>query len=135
MTPKEQIVLDALTAAAAAGEPCPTNAELSRMIGAQSDAAASGYVRSLEQRGLIAVGRFARARRVTIVATQQSTAWPNNTAPHWRAGPQVGGDPWRRESTAAPALSAQPQHWCAQCDRRVSDARRASCQSRWCSLR
>jgi hypothetical protein len=69
MTPNETIIYDALTDAALAKRPCPTNLDLEMMIGCESSSTAPSIVRRLEQRGLIEVRRWQRFRTVKICAT------------------------------------------------------------------
>lgn len=66
-------VLAALTAAAAAGAPCPGNAQLVTWQGHDSDA--SNVLKQLARLGLIRIQRRARQRRVQIVASGRWTGW------------------------------------------------------------
>jgi hypothetical protein len=68
----EQTVLDALCAAADAGQVCPTNLALEILIGVSSGSVVPKIVAKLEQNGLIAVQRYQRFRRVQI---RQSGNW------------------------------------------------------------
>lgn len=71
---REAIVLAALIEAAAAGEPCPDNKTLAGLTGSKSSSGATDMIMALAARGLLKLERVSGARRVTIVATGQSTA-------------------------------------------------------------
>ncbi len=79
----EDAVLQAVTTAADAGLPCPTNPELSALTGGSPSLPVRILYR-LAARGLIAIARFQAGRRVTIIATGQSTAYSGKVSPHWR---------------------------------------------------
>jgi len=68
-------VLAIVSAAADAGEVCPTNPVLAARMGWASVASASRAVADLERAGLVRVERTRVWRIVTIVATGRSTAW------------------------------------------------------------
>lgn len=63
-----------LERAADAGEPCPTNETLARLLGYASGNGPSGLVNLLEVSGLITVARSNAGRVVTIVKTGKRTA-------------------------------------------------------------
>ncbi|AYJ87645.1 hypothetical protein D3Y57_19100 [Sphingomonas paeninsulae] len=69
-----QTILRILTAAANAGDQCPTNGVLAEAIGALSISAPANAISLLEAIGLITVERGSCRRMVTIVATGKSTA-------------------------------------------------------------
>ncbi|MDQ0250932.1 DNA-binding MarR family transcriptional regulator [Sphingomonas kyeonggiensis] len=72
LSPRETMVYRLLEEAANDGRPCPTNAAIAQTFeGSASDA--TYILRGIEQKGLIRVDRFNRARRVTIVATGRAT--------------------------------------------------------------
>ena len=73
-----------LTAAANAGDPCPTNRELMEAIGAQTISGGANVVHFLEVAGIIRVTRFSCQRQITIVATGKSTAIVGKPNRHWR---------------------------------------------------
>jgi DNA-binding transcriptional ArsR family regulator len=81
-------ILQRLTAAAEAGEPCPSNAVLAAAIGVSKVALVSDIVATLAHEGAITVDRRdGNTRRVTIAATGASTAWsqiPRHTVPEAR---------------------------------------------------
>lgn len=70
----EAVALAAITRAASAGLPCPSNGELADLVGAGSVATGTRLLSLLERRGLIRVTRFASGREVTVLASGQSTA-------------------------------------------------------------
>ncbi|VWX56698.1 hypothetical protein [Sphingorhabdus sp. 109] len=74
ITPREQRMLDMLTAAADAGQVCPTNDALCATLGMNSVGAPPQIMNKLVARGLIKVERFKQSRIVTIVATGKTTA-------------------------------------------------------------
>lgn len=84
LTPREQAVLDAVTAAARKGEPCPDNNTLACIIDCNSPSAAVRNLQMLEKKGVVKVVRFQRARQVTIVASGLKTAEPKVKQVHWR---------------------------------------------------
>lgn len=73
LKPNEKRVYDLLVTAATAGSTCPTNKEISDVLGYASPNAASTIVSNLEGLGLIVVERARCARVVTIVETGAST--------------------------------------------------------------
>jgi|GEM_PF-6293801 len=74
ITPREQRMLDILTAAAEAGQVCPTNDALCGELGMNSVGAPPQIMNKLVAQGLITIERFKQSRIVTIVATGKSTA-------------------------------------------------------------
>lgn len=70
-----QMVLRVLTRAARRGDPCPTNAEIARIVGLKDAVAASYRMRRLVKAGAIVVDAPSPIERrvVTIVATGQQT--------------------------------------------------------------
>jgi hypothetical protein len=66
-------VLAVLTAAAEVGAPCPSNLDLSHMLGASTRGAGGGVIRRLLDRGLIRVDGRGTSRVITIVASGKST--------------------------------------------------------------
>lgn len=100
LTNDERIILTALIRAARLGEKCPTNEDLLGLLPERSSL--SGIIKimqRLEARGTITVERYQRSRRVTIVASGQSTQDPANKALHWRQRP-------RPKNVPAPSLTA-----------------------------
>jgi SOS-response transcriptional repressor LexA len=81
---RDRAVYDAISRAATRGEPCPTAREIMTVMGASTPSIAPKCLRRLEQKGLIAVERFATGRVVTIRRTGKSTKRPACTSPHWR---------------------------------------------------
>ena len=75
-------ILAMLERAADAGQPCPTNAEITEALGTSSLSTAPDTIARLERDGLITVERGIRSRVVTIVATGHRTAG-EITTPHW----------------------------------------------------
>ena len=71
---RAQQVLEIMRAAAAASAPCPSNNALADRVGCQAHDASTA-LSILEAHGLVVVRRAHRSRRVTIVATGQSTLW------------------------------------------------------------
>jgi signal transduction histidine kinase len=76
LDPKLAMVFAMLIEAALAGAPCPTNLEIEDALAVGSTSLGARKLALLEQRGLIRVERWQRARRVTIVATGWQTAAP-----------------------------------------------------------
>lgn len=74
VTPRDQRMLDILTAAAEAGDVCPSNDELCGLMGMGSIGAPPQVMNRLVAHGLIALERFAQSRIVTILATGKATA-------------------------------------------------------------
>lgn len=109
MTDTESIVLEALHAAAANGEPCPTNVELANIIGCKSISTAAKAVQSLEVRGRIIVQRFVHARVVTIVGAGVATATTPDGMKYFRTiGP-------RHEPRIDPTRQAIRRDACSFC--------------------
>lgn len=73
LLPYDAQILALLSDAAAAGEPCPTNAEIIAVVGLRSIASAATAVARLEAAGLIRAERTATQRRVTILDTGETT--------------------------------------------------------------
>jgi hypothetical protein len=71
---QDMVVLAALTGAANAGLPCPSNDDILAMTGAASPSSSAAILKKLEKRGLITVERFTNSRRVTIIETGRRTA-------------------------------------------------------------
>jgi len=81
-----------ISAAADAGRPCPTNAELAECAGSLSTTTGALIVAQLEKLGAIAVERFNSDRRITVLATGRSTARRGlSTTPHWRSSANPSG--------------------------------------------
>ena len=80
----EGAVLDIITAAARDGRVCPSNDEICRAMGYASTASAVRIINALADAGAIAVERYQRGRKVTIIATGESTAQPADATPHRR---------------------------------------------------
>ncbi len=93
LSPWEDITLRFITAAAEAGARAPTADDLQEACGCSSVSTTVNLVASLERRGLIAVDRYQRARRITIVATGKATAPVTNMTPHWRTRPRPAAMP------------------------------------------
>ena len=74
ITPRDQRMLDLLTAAAEAGDACPTNDQLCGEMGMGSIGAPPQVMNRLVARGMITVERFSQSRVVTIVASGKATA-------------------------------------------------------------
>lgn len=107
MTPlrhDDAAVLEAISAAADAGQKCPSNYDLCDLIGANSTSRVVDIMARLQKRGLIRVERFSYARRVTIVATGKATVHNGSTAPHWR---DAGARPVKQR-VAPPSLRPAP---------------------------
>lgn len=69
----QAIAFRAIERAADAGERCPSNITLARLMGVRSTGTAADVVSKLEESGRIVVERTGSSRRVTIVATGRST--------------------------------------------------------------
>jgi hypothetical protein len=69
MSPSDQIILKALSDAAEAGARCPTNKELSLLIGLPSASPARLILKRLELAGKITTSRWHGRRQFTICAT------------------------------------------------------------------
>lgn len=82
-----ELVMEVIRKAAGEGIQMPSNDDIAAELGLQGSSTVPGIVNRLEARGLIKVDRYQRSRRVTIVATGESTAMPKNTSPHWRQRP------------------------------------------------
>lgn len=80
----KEAVFDRLSLAAESGEICPTADELAEVAGVESVSTTVALMHILESEGRIKVDRFQKSRQVTIVATGQATAEPNDRTPHWR---------------------------------------------------
>lgn len=78
----ERVIFMALTEAANAGEPCPSNATLADALGRSVAWSAGDIVKRLEKRELIHVERFRNSRRVTIVTSGNSTALTGESVAH-----------------------------------------------------
>lgn len=74
VTPWEALAYDEIVIAADAGAVCPLNLDLEMLMGCNSGSVASTVVARLEAKGLIAVERFQRFRRVQVRATGKWTA-------------------------------------------------------------
>ena len=70
----EAITYEMIERAANRGEPCPSNLDIEMALGCSSTSVAPTVVKMLEQKGLILVTRYQRAREVTIISTGKSTA-------------------------------------------------------------
>lgn len=84
----EQIVYDALAAAADAGLPCPSNEDLAELLGGYALSAPPQIIDRLVRSGRVTVVRYHKEREVTIVATGLSTAPARTPVPHWRDRPR-----------------------------------------------
>lgn len=85
MTPRQQTILTAITAAAETGAPCPTNDDLNEILGHSGAHDASQVLTQLEKLGLIVVTRFGCGREVFVPSTGKSTApFTGARRPHWR---------------------------------------------------
>lgn len=113
----EAAILARLTEAAAAGEPCPNNGELARLIGSAVSTHALDILTRLERRGVLAIDRRGKHRAVTIVATGQRTGdgggrWPvSSPAPEGARAPPLtldqlvaSGAPLTREAVLAAGM-------------------------------
>lgn len=78
---KVQRAFQIIEAAANDGRPCPTNRDLSDMLGYAAPNKACGVVNLLEATGIITVKRGQKSRVVTIVKTGRKTAGPVPIAP------------------------------------------------------
>lgn len=85
ITPREQRMLDILTAAAEAGQVCPTNDALCGALGMNSPGAPPQIMNKLAARGLIVIERFKQSRIVTITATGKATAGERGDPHHSEA--------------------------------------------------
>lgn len=81
---QERLTLELITEAAHAGRPAPTADDIQEHTGCNSISSTVSLVQRLERRGLIAVERYQRARRMTVLATGKRTAEVINRTPHWR---------------------------------------------------
>ena len=70
----ETITLAMIRRAAQAGEPCPTNLDIEIELGCNSTSVAPSVVKRLEDKGIIRVNRYQRAREVEIIETGEKTA-------------------------------------------------------------
>lgn len=78
LSDKETRVLGAIRRAAREGKVCPTNSELAQVLRVRSISGPAAVLQKLELRGIVTVQRWATARQVTIVATGETTAMPEN---------------------------------------------------------
>jgi len=74
LTNYEQTVLRMIEEAAEMGFPCPSNLDIEMELGCNSTSVAPVVVRRLEEKGLILVTRYQRAREITVTSTGLSTA-------------------------------------------------------------
>lgn len=81
---RASVALAAIKRAAEAGEPCPSNLQLARLIGAESMSAGANVVSFLAATGVISVERGSSNRVVTVHSIGKSTAG-RVKAPHWSA--------------------------------------------------
>lgn len=88
LSPREAMVLTALSEAAERGARCPSNEELADLCGYFAVASPPGVIGRLAAMGLISVRVGQKERQVTIMATGKSTAPMTNAAPHWRNRPR-----------------------------------------------
>lgn len=84
LSPTEKITLEALSKAAHFNLPCPSNQEISDLVGSESVSTATRILQRLENKGLIIVERYQNARRVRIASTRRQTSDPSCKTPHWR---------------------------------------------------
>lgn len=91
LLPREITILDEIEKAARAGQPCPTNIELSHTLGAASTSAANNAVSRLQDLGLIKIERGSNWRVITILATGQHTAKPKPSRTNRKTEPTVKG--------------------------------------------
>jgi hypothetical protein len=82
------VIFERLSAAAMAGEVCPTADELQEVTGVESVSTTVALMHVLEREGRIKVERYQRSRVVEIVSTGHATAAPANQTPHWREKPR-----------------------------------------------
>jgi hypothetical protein len=80
----KEAIFERLSVAASNGEICPTADELQEVSGVESVSTTVALMHILEREQRIVVQRFQKSRSVTIVATGDSTATPENQTPHWR---------------------------------------------------
>lgn len=74
LTPRQQRMLEILTAAAEAGAVCPTNDHLCEVMGMNSIGEPPTVMNALAKTGVIKVERFKQSRIITIVASGKATA-------------------------------------------------------------
>ena len=74
LTKFEWVVLQMIERAADRGQPAPSNLDIEMEIGCNSSSIAPAIVKRLEEKGIIAVKRYQRAREITIIATGKQTA-------------------------------------------------------------
>jgi DNA-binding MarR family transcriptional regulator len=92
MNVSEQVVLGILVEAAEHGARCPSNEDIAEKLGFALSAPPQ-ILNRLERRGEIAVERYQRSRRVTVISTGKATAPVKNKTPHWRAVPRPASMP------------------------------------------
>lgn len=83
----ERMVLDLIVEAADARRLAPTSEDIEEVCECSLSTAVD-IVRMLEQRGLIMVQRYQRARRIKVLTTGKWTARVANKTPHWRTQPR-----------------------------------------------
>ncbi|SNT15685.1 hypothetical protein SAMN06295912_1505 [Sphingomonas laterariae] len=95
----EALVFTAVAEAADVGAPCPSNQDLADII--DGSVSSPPYILTrLQRQGLIAIERYQKERRITIVETGKQTAPVRNPAIHWRN---------RKRNVPAPAITAVRQ--------------------------
>ena len=85
----EEIILDALTGAAAQGIVCPKNEDLMELINASSTSTVPQIIERLIDKGLLSREVYQRSRQICIIETGKCTAAPNSRQPHWRDRPRA----------------------------------------------
>ena len=81
---KHAAVLAIITAAALAGEVCPTNKAIGDRLDMHSTSQVSMKISELAAMGVIEVQRFNSGRVIKIVSSGHATAMPSCVTPHWR---------------------------------------------------
>lgn len=101
-------LMEILTAAAEAGETCPSNMVLAQKLRLKSDSSSVDHMAALEREGLIRISRIGHnARVVEIVASGHHTAGPGQKA-GWRTTQDViSPDKARGERAAESRRAAQ----------------------------
>jgi len=85
-------VLELIMAATDAHRIAPTSEDIEEACQCSLSTAVD-IVRMLEQRGLITVRRYQRARRIKVISTGKWTARVANKTPHWRTKPRPASMP------------------------------------------
>lgn len=107
----KEAIFDRLAEAAQLGEICPTADDLAEVSGVGSVSTTVALMHSLEDEGRIEVARFQKSRQVTITATGQTTAEPENKSPHWRERAESLPAPTIQDlRQRAPSVAAEIEH-------------------------